>query len=77
MNPSTEKAEGMVGTLLFSWRSLREIFSGNQFFVPQRSTKEAQKTQNVAGFAKNLNNEIYVTNFSELTSQVDHQNRVM
>jgi hypothetical protein len=46
-------AQGMVGALLFSWRSLREIFSENQFFVPQRSAKEAQKTQNLVGFARN------------------------
>lgn len=59
-------AQGMVGALLFSWRSLREIFSENQFFVPQRSTKEAQKNTKGCGLCEKSHNEIYVTHFAKL-----------
>lgn len=38
------KIKGM-NTDFFSWRSLREIFFETDFFIPQRTTKEAQKTQ--------------------------------
>jgi hypothetical protein len=57
-------AQGMVRALLFSWRSLREIFSENQFFVPQRSTKEAQKNTKGCGLCEKSHNEIYVTKFT-------------